>query len=249
MRLCALWFLMVLLVGSPASASPSGDDAVAAVRVWYATIRSATGAAVDGVRAGGTVNGPQGYRDAYHAMSPGFRARISEEKFLATFAHTAYIRLRQAILVNASRCAEVFVEDMRDMLLDDLPATVPFYGTVRVCRAAGGWTVDALDLRPELSIISERDAGHGSGGYLADVAMAAVGAYLHRSPNSVRWSDFEHLGIEASSSPVVLRYRDGSHALAVTLARLDSGQYVSLSVIPLGSGEAEAAVQVPSIES
>jgi hypothetical protein len=212
------------------------DDPLRLVRDWYATIGPASSDDI-GAAGGGTLGGSAGYRLGYRAMSPAFQSRVSVEQFLTLFRHTAFIRLLQAIPVASdSARACIFVEDARDMVLEALPATVLYYGTICTVRTDAGRAIDRLQLEPELSMIALRDGGHGSTGSVDDVARVAVAHALHVRPDELRPQSFRvPFNAATLPSPVLVSYQDTARRVEATLARLQSGQYVALSVTPVSS--------------
>jgi hypothetical protein len=220
--LMSLAAIALLGVASP----PLPPDPVQAVREWYAVIGSGSGSAVDGY---GTLGGTEPYSKGYAMLDSTVRATKTLKTFLRDFARTAYIRLDQAELVeaNASR-ASVFVEDERDMDLAGLPATVRYFGRIRLTRNSGLWRIVALELYPEKSIISLRDGGHGSEGYVADVAMVTLAKFFGISPQT---SGIESRYLSRTFAlvhelgPVTVMYQGPRGRLSIELARLYSGHW------------------------
>lgn len=232
-RISGRLFFVVGALALLGAGSRSSPDPAQTVREWYGVVGPGSGSAV-GTRYG-TLNGDGPYRDAYSLLSPRFRARTSLATFLRAFSHTAFIRLDQAETMSADAAsATVFVEDERDVDLTGSPATVRYFGSVRLSRGEGGWKIEELRLKLEDSAISLRDAGHGSEGYVADVAIVAVARYLGVPPQSiarkVSAGITSSFAFEHERSPIVLTYKDRQHWLAITLAKLYSGAYVPLFV-------------------
>lgn len=208
----------------------AGDDPVKAVRSWYNIVRKGSWVAGGD---GGTLGDPQRYRIAYQRLAPNLRAALSEKSFLDLFTHTVYVRLDQAELISTDgQHATVFVEDQRDMILEDLPATVRYYGSISLVREHEGWAIDGFQIAPEESMISLRDFGHSSAGYINDTSMVAFGQYLE-----VPGVDPRHIRVPAniSQGPVMVTYDDGVNKVVLELAKLYSGGYVPLIVRDLST--------------
>lgn len=169
----AVVFFTLSLTSAPARAN---DDPVKAVRGWYEIVKRGSWVEAGD---GGTLGGPERYRRGYQMLAQSFRTRVGEKSFLDRFTHTVYIRLDQAELINADgKHATVFVEDERDMLLDNLPATVRYYGSITLVRDRNGWVIDGFNIVPEESMIALRDFGHGSEGAIIDTAWVPIARYL-----------------------------------------------------------------------
>src|ERR1700693_3702736 len=126
-------FVLLAGVALLGVASPPVADPLQSARAWYAVIGPGSGSAV--AFDYGTLGGSRPYEEGYAMLDSGFRAKESLTAFLTGFARTAYIRLGQAELMEADEAsATVFVEDERDMHLEGLPATVRYFGHVRLTR-------------------------------------------------------------------------------------------------------------------
>ncbi len=201
---------------------------VSAVRAWYAL--AGRGSAFEAVKDYGTLGGRAPYHKAYRILAPAFRARTSERAFMNSFAKTAYMRLDQAELVRADAAeSTVFVEIERDMILENLPATVHYFGTIDLIRNGSDWSISAFDLRPEKGLISARDAAHGDASYINDVVQVAIAQYMGVRPDRV---DYRAIQTPAHSrqGSVTATYATHKKHLVIELAKLYSGEYVALSV-------------------
>ena len=106
-----------------------------------------------------------------------------------------------------------------------------YFGKIHLDQIDNGWAISGFDLGPEVSVISLRDSGHGSDGYIIDVSMGAVSRYLGLKPNHLVDYHRIHAPRESKHGPVTVTYSDGSRRrLVVNLAKLYSGAYVPLRV-------------------
>ncbi len=132
-------------------------DPEQAVQAWY---RAFEGCAGTRAQYGGYVGGR--FDKAYGLLAPTLKDKMTDAAFEETYAELANMKFLQAHLAsmdNSAGNADVYVEEERTVVFNNIPAVAWYQGTLHVTRSAGDWQIAGIDLRPE-DLISVNFGGH-----------------------------------------------------------------------------------------
>ncbi len=142
------------------------ENAIAAVEHWQFNPGTKDGTPIiegcAGTRAqyGGYVGGR--FDKAYGLLALTLKDKMTDAAFEETYAELANMKFLQAHLAsmdNSAGNADVYVEEERTVVFNNIPAVAWYQGTLHVTRSAGDWQIAGIDLRPE-DLISVNFGGH-----------------------------------------------------------------------------------------